>query len=147
MRACVQTYDPEQSGAFEMPPGMGEAEAYEGRIVECSYDAARPGGAWVFMRERTDKDAPNADSVYRKVRTAGCVPQGDCRAAAHALTRSLTHSLTHSLTQRACGTCMRYMHACVQVMQSIKDGITMEHLTYWLKVGGQGVGGGRDPVE
>ena len=37
----------------------------EGRIVECTWDGE--AGAWIFLRERTDKNAPNAYHVYEKV--------------------------------------------------------------------------------
>jgi len=37
----------------------------EGRIVECTWDAAT--GTWAFLRERTDKNTPNAYHVYEKV--------------------------------------------------------------------------------
>ena len=37
----------------------------ENRIVECTWD--KDVGAWVFHRERTDKNTPNAYHVYEKV--------------------------------------------------------------------------------
>ena len=37
----------------------------ENRIVECTWD--KGAGAWAFLRERTDKNTPNAYHVYEKV--------------------------------------------------------------------------------
>lgn len=48
----------------EFPEGEDPAH-YDLRIIECSYD---PGAAcWRFMRERRDKDTPNAQHVYESV--------------------------------------------------------------------------------
>jgi hypothetical protein len=38
---------------------------YNGKIVECCWDF--DNHAWVFHRERTDKDTPNAYHVYESV--------------------------------------------------------------------------------
>lgn len=46
-------------------PEGESAEDYIGRIIECSYDASTK--TWVFMRERKDKNDPNAFRVYLKV--------------------------------------------------------------------------------
>lgn len=40
-------------------------ESYIGRIIECTYDPNSKN--WVFMRERKDKNDPNAFHVYLKV--------------------------------------------------------------------------------
>eukprot|EP00958_Prasinococcus_capsulatus_P023274 scaffold3423_cov379-Prasinococcus_capsulatus_cf.AAC.2 len=45
--------------------GGESVNAYEDKIVECSWDPAER--TWVFMRDRPDKDTPNALSVYHKV--------------------------------------------------------------------------------
>ncbi|KIY91317.1 hypothetical protein MNEG_16647 [Monoraphidium neglectum] len=60
MRACV------------IPPGVRlhvtpgfDPLAYNGRIIECSYN--REERAWEFMRERGDKQTANFISVFEKV--------------------------------------------------------------------------------
>ncbi|OQV25214.1 mRNA-capping enzyme [Hypsibius exemplaris] len=49
--------------------GGAEMRKYEGKILECKYDA--PSNKWEMLRERTDKSFPNAfstaDSVYRGI--------------------------------------------------------------------------------
>ncbi|KAK9842283.1 hypothetical protein WJX81_004542 [Elliptochloris bilobata] len=52
-------------GAVVTFPGDEDPRHLEGRIVECTWDAE--AGAWVFLRERTDKNTPNAYHVYEKV--------------------------------------------------------------------------------
>lgn len=37
----------------------------QGRIIECSFDGHSK--TWIFMRERKDKETPNAYHVYEKV--------------------------------------------------------------------------------
>jgi mRNA-capping enzyme len=39
--------------------------AYEGKIIECTWD--EEAQSWAFMRDRKDKTLPNAESVYHKV--------------------------------------------------------------------------------
>lgn len=48
----------------EFPEGEDPA-LYDMRIIECSYDPEKD--TWVFMRERKDKDTPNAQHVYESV--------------------------------------------------------------------------------
>lgn len=53
------------SGAHVFFPPGSQAEDFVGKIVECVWDKERQ--CWVFMRERKDKDKPNAYMVYEKV--------------------------------------------------------------------------------
>lgn len=46
-------------------PGEETAAEHDGHIIECSWDAKQE--AWTYMRERRDKQTPNAWHVYHKV--------------------------------------------------------------------------------
>ena len=46
-------------------PDDDDAQMYVNRVIECSWSAEQQ--AWVYMRERRDKDTPNAWHVYEKV--------------------------------------------------------------------------------
>lgn len=39
--------------------------AYDGKIIECTWD--KETESWLFMRDRRDKTLPNAEAVYQKV--------------------------------------------------------------------------------
>ena len=52
-------------GAKIVFPEGEDAQQYINRVIECSWDAEKE--AWVYMRERRDKDTPNAYHVYEKV--------------------------------------------------------------------------------
>lgn len=46
-------------------PEGDDALMYANRVIECSWSPEEQ--AWVYMRERRDKDTPNAYHVYEKV--------------------------------------------------------------------------------
>ncbi|GIM08149.1 hypothetical protein Vretimale_12219 [Volvox reticuliferus] len=49
----------------EFPPEV-DPITYDGKLVECTLDCNR--GVWMFMRERKDKDTPNASRVYLRIK-------------------------------------------------------------------------------
>ena len=46
-------------------PDGNDAQEYVNRVIECSWSPEEQ--AWIYMRERRDKDTPNAYHVYEKV--------------------------------------------------------------------------------
>ena len=42
-----------------------QVEELEGKVIECAWNSDE--GVWEYMRERTDKDHPNAWHTYEKV--------------------------------------------------------------------------------
>ncbi|GLC40885.1 hypothetical protein PLESTB_000012700 [Pleodorina starrii] len=57
--------DPDGHYQVEFPPDV-DPLAYDGKLVECTFDRDR--GLWMFMRERRDKDTPNASRVYLRIK-------------------------------------------------------------------------------
>ncbi|GFR49356.1 hypothetical protein Agub_g11382, partial [Astrephomene gubernaculifera] len=66
-RAFVPLKNVDREGHYrvEFPPDV-DPLTYEGRLVECTFDRGR--GVWLFMRERKDKDTPNGDRVYHRIK-------------------------------------------------------------------------------
>lgn len=52
-------------GAKVVFPTGADVSTFVNRVVECSWSAEQ--NAWVYMRERRDKDTTNAWHVYEKV--------------------------------------------------------------------------------
>lgn len=42
-----------------------DEDKYDGKIIECGFD--QTSSQWLFLRERVDKQRPNAYNVYEKV--------------------------------------------------------------------------------
>ncbi len=63
-RRSTPTNPPAGHYQVEFPPEVDPLQ-YDGKLVECTFDRNR--GIWVFMRERRDKDTPNASRVYLRV--------------------------------------------------------------------------------